>query len=219
MRRAYKNARVAAMQEPLLLSITEYPKKIQQYIENLIPFSTGIEIECLHGEACEVLSDRYKHLFMNDPYQESDGNDLRGRLHPGSKGLLGLKVLTDTLKKEAHINPKSGIHYHIDCSDVKNFNEFSQFVCEREQSTIILNALGCWNYKGDYNKKEVKAGSYNESWVRVQSYFKTIEFRIGEMTFDYEVMSKRIAHAQKLVANLKREYKKSKNNKKICLKY
>ena len=103
------------------------------------------------------------------------------------------------LKKYAELNPDSGIHYHIDCTDVYDLFT-SDFI--NNHSDYILTELDKWKYKGTYNPRKCVFSS-SRNWVRFKDTLKTMEIRIGEMTFDYELLFERIRHSSEIVKTLK----------------
>ena len=163
-----------------------------------LPYSTGFEIECNMKPGYRT------DVFTNIPnIMEADvnGYEQRFRIPEGLEGLKCLFEISVNLKEQALFNPDSGIHYHIDFTDVyKYFNK--EFVAKHKE--WILNELDSWNYQGTYNKRNIEF-SLSHNWVRFQETFKTMEFRLGEMTFDYELLFKRITHANAIVRQLKEE--------------
>ena len=163
-----------------------------------LPYSTGFEIECNMKPGYRT------DVFTSIPnIMEADVNEYeqRFRIPEGLEGLKCLFEISSNLKEQALFNPDSGIHYHIDCTDVyKYFNK--EFVAKHKE--WILNELDSWNYQGTYNKRNIEF-SLSHNWVRFQETFKTMEFRLGEMTFDYELLFKRITHANAIVRRLKEE--------------
>lgn len=186
----------------LLLALTDF-RQIS-IAESYLKYSTGIEIECHKGDnySREVFRDIDGILAVN-----IDDSEQRYRICGGRKGLIALYELSIALKKHSVLNPGSGIHYHIDCSEVGNWYDFETFVCSNE--TWILSALKSWNYTGTFNAWAV---SPSKTAVRVHDRCNTIEFRIGEMTFDYELLLKRILHCQHIVHKLKLMYSKTGKN-------
>jgi len=157
-----------------------------------LPFSTGFEIECIYSPEYNESN------FKNIPYIMdviNDGGEQRYRIPSGIKGLHCLYNISLQLKFNS-IKTQSGIHYHIDCTDnqdLLNYNVLNNY------KELIFNELNTWEYKGTYNRKDIGPGG---SWCRIQPYFKTIEFRIGEMTFDYSLLFKRINHLNRLIQHI-----------------
>ena len=130
---------------------------------------------------------------------KSSTNELRFRIPNGIKGIQCLFNISIYLKKYAELNPQSGIHYHIDCTDVYNLFT-SDFI--NNHSDYILTELDKWKYKGTYNPRKCVFSS-SRNWVRFKETLKTMEIRIGEMTFDYELLFERIRHSSEIVKTLK----------------
>lgn len=163
-------------------------------INDYLPYSTGFEIECGH-------KDTFKSIFFKDIPNIIEVNcselEQRFRIPNGINGLLCLYFISEKLVQYCELNLGSGIHYHIDCTDV-NWIAIMQSAVNSEK--YILQELDAWEYKGHYNNKAVDVG---HSWVRLSGEFYTLEFRIGEMTFDYSLLVKRIIHANNIVRKLK----------------
>ena len=161
-----------------------------------LPYITGFEIECCTQEDIPV------SVFNDIPYllaNESEKDELKFKIPNGLKGLHCLSHISIFLKKYALLNPNSGIHYHIDCTDVWDLFTYS-FI--DKEANFILSELDTWNYKGTYNKRKSEF-SANRNWTRFKNSTNTMEFRIGEMTFDYELLFKRITHCNSIVRTLK----------------
>lgn len=176
---------------PLALNIED--KVTQQLGLYYFPYSVGFEIE--------LTSDNYT-VYDDIPFlikNESSSGELRFRIPNGIKGIQCLFNISIYLKKYAELNPRSGIHYHIDCTDVYDLFT-SDFI--NNHSDYILTELDKWKYKGTYNPRKC-VFSGNRNWVRFKDTLKTMEIRIGEMTFDYELLFERIRHSSEIVRTLK----------------
>ena len=176
---------------PLALDVED--KIVQKLALFYFPYSVGFEIET-NTQNIRIF-DEIPYLIANT----SSVNELRFRIPNGIKGIQCLFNISIYLKKYTELNPQSGIHYHIDCTDV--YNLFStDFI--NNHSDYILTELDKWKYKGTYNpRKCIFSGSRN--WVRFKDTLKTMEIRIGEMTFDYELLFERIRHSSEIVKTLK----------------
>ena len=158
-----------------------------------LPFSTGFEIETFQSKKFDVTN------FTNIPnilHVQVDNDEQRFRIPKGIEGLICLFNISSQLKKNSLLDLQSGIHYHVDFT--KYFDNVDDNFIE-ENENWILTELETWDYKGTYNSKRV---SFHRCWVRFHQGYKTIEFRIGEMTFDYELLFKRIVHINKIVKKL-----------------
>jgi hypothetical protein len=170
-------------------------KDAEEVGEYLLPFSVGIEFEC----------DKQDHYnldaFKSIPYildVNVDSCEQRYRIPKGLKGLQCLYRLSLLLKENSVLNLGSGIHYHVDFTEC-----FSKITAEfiNTEKEYILTELDKWEYKGKYNSRNVVIN--NRCWVQVSSEFKTFEFRIGEMTFDYDLLFKRISHLMEITKKVK----------------
>ena len=101
----------------------------------------------------------------------------------------------------------SGIHYHVDCGgagplyeSLKNKLYRSPNHIEVKEREQILQELDTWNYKGSFNSRNIGEGYH---YIRFNLGHNTMEFRIGEMTFDYNILVKRIYHANDIVRRVK----------------
>lgn len=166
-----------------------------EFINNLLPYSTGFEIECNQTEYYDV------SLFKNIPDiidVNNDSSEQRYRIPNGLVGMLCLYNICNQLKVNSSYS-NSGIHYHIDMT-----NSFHLLTSENvgRNSEWILKELDIWGYKGNYNGRTCDLNRGDSVWIRFQKYFKTAEIRIGEMSFEYEVLIKRIIHANKIIRKL-----------------
>jgi hypothetical protein len=192
MQHGYQMVREAVRQFPLPL--TNINSKLQQIAASYLPFSTGIEIEC-EGDndafyaACIHLSNL---MTFN-----TDRTEVRFRIPSGIEGMICLYEVCEILKKTHRLNMASGIHYHVDftdCFDKVN----SKFILDNND--WVLNSLKSWNYTGEFNEWICSTA---KTAVKYHFKYKTVEFRIGEMSFDYELLIKRIIHAQNISRKLK----------------
>lgn len=178
-----------------------------------LPHSIGIEIECGYNKSIDL--DIIKEEWSKLPIMEKNSpNDRENkfRISNGKNGLIGLFEISNYCKQYLLLNEDSGIHYHVDAPWVKEGNDLylpenlNEFV-----KNFILQELDSWDYKGTYNTRNI---SYNSkgNWVNMRSYFGTVEYRIGEMTFDYPLLLKRILHISKLTEYLKLGFGKVKSS-------
>lgn len=207
MKRGYKNLRECVFHNPLGLANLE--PKLKKIAGSYLPFSTGIEIECSKKKFSYV--NMVKHAkeikesipnlmaFRIQGEQETDF-----RIPNGIEGLVCLYRVLEVMKQKFLLNPKSGIHYHVDLS-----HNWDLIFCDSKMSytttrmlieSIFLRELDTWNYTGSFNTRGMDV--YKGYWIRLCSEYKTIEFRIGEMSFDYEVLAKRIIHCNSMVSKL-----------------
>lgn len=201
----------AIYKHPLsLLQITD--EKVRRTIDKYLPFSTGFEIECrwIEGLDQEFLRNKFNEIPSLMDIDITD-DEQRFRIPPGLNGLICLYNISEKLRQFGHIT-NSGIHYHVDMTDwyftaVEGGPEFIQ-----HNEEWILKELDTWNYTGSYNPRAVDRFYGGRKWVRFKQETRTCEIRIGEMTFDYQILVKRIIHANKIVRRLKGELFKFKES-------
>lgn len=207
MQHGYKGLRDMIKLCPLPL--VGLPQKLKNVAETYLPYDTGIEIECGYKE--NIYSSDFRKYLLRIPNikeVDCDQSEQRFRIPNGIKGMICLWNISEILKDKALLNPKSGIHYHIDLSDIstEQFNVLKEIHCNNPNS-FILKSLKSWKYTGNYNTWNVSTIKHA---VRFHSQYKTLEIRIGEMTFDYELLIKRILHCQNIVRSLKASLKSPK---------
>lgn len=179
------------LKTPLSLLVIKDQATINQ-LNSIIPYSTGFEIECDKSPIFDTKN------FTNIPDiidVNCDSTEQRYRIPNGLKGIICLYNICDQLRYNSLLNPASGIHYHIDATYK---NEEIQKVTLRNK-TWILNELDSWEYKGTYNARDIGIGSY---WIRLNS-LKTLEFRLGDMSFNFNYILKRISHCNSIVRRVK----------------
>ncbi len=214
--------RETAMTAPLLLLKLKNKEDID-YCNNFLPYSTGFEIECNMLGYEELVKKALDANKWNDPklrdfvsqhrreflaipnimHVSNDASEQRYRIPNGINGLICLYLISHNLKKFSELNDASGIHYHIDFTDVPewddDYNIYKSLLASNHD--YVLTELETWGYKGTYNSKGIAGIGSEGNWVRQND--GTVEFRIGEMTFDYEVLVKRIVHLNEICRNLK----------------
>lgn len=225
MRRGFAMVRDAVKQCPLpLLSISD--KKLLDIAEGMMPYSIGIEFEAnVKSEFIKDLNPdwrwkeadrKIKTLFPDLLDVNFDGSEQRIRIPSGIKGMVVLYQFCDWMKENMELNEASGLHYHIDFTDVPYMWEggrnLSKVISNNEK--WIMATLKTWNYKGTYNSWEF---TDRKTAVKAHETYKTVEVRIGEMTFDYDLIMKRILHlqniAKKLKTNILQQQKKEEKQK------
>lgn len=165
------------------------------YANSFLTRSVGIEIECTlkhlnEAEFCDKL------LVVE---QDHDHEELRFRIYPGIQGLINLYQISKALNKYAIPNLRSGIHYHVDVNH-ENSEIMQKYKHDFNSYDWMLSIIKSWNYTGTYNAHEV--GHFKSCAIRIGTSYNTIEFRVGEMTFDYNVLLQRVLHVNNLVDKL-----------------
>lgn len=195
MKRGYKVLKDAIYKCPL--AIPSMDDKLVKIADSYLPYSTGIEIECSQSENYSRIP--FDNLCL--VHVDIDKSEQRYRFNTGIKGLIEIYNVCELLKQMSLLNHNSGIHYHVDMTDC--FDK----VLSKWKSNIncfdwILKELDEWGYTGHFNRRRV---STNKEWVKLHKVYKTCEIRIGEMTFDYNLMIRRILHCQNIVKKIRKQ--------------
>ncbi len=202
MHKAYRNVKGLVMTSPFLLAYLKDSSLIE-YAESFLKEDTGIEIECQLKDEGGYW--REPKVFDDIPDLvefKGTGDEQRFRIPKGIKGLVCLWNICAALKKYAKLNLGSGIHYHINFAEAQKMIGYGyENLFISENNDWLMKAIKSWNYKGRYNRMEF---TDSKTAVKYHSYHQTIEYRIGEMTFDYELMIKRIIHCQNMTYLLKK---------------
>lgn len=192
-------------------------EKILKSVDKFIPFSTGFEIEC---NSLSNFKSEYFETIPNILHIDCDNSEKRFRIPSGLKGMICLYEISQLLWDTCSIT-NSGIHYHIDMTDwygdVDSLSTTEKHEFIDLNKDWILKELDTWEYNGNYNPREVDCFGGSRNWVRFKHTTKTCEIRIGEMTFDYSILIKRIIHCNKIVKRLKYEYYKFKEDRKVLM--
>ena len=164
----------------------------------------GIEIE-YDGCNCQQLE---KQLLANGAVSFNSGwdgggtigdrpGDCFGRLREnrlrinGMKGLKALYILLEWMKENnCKIAEKSGMHYHVDCTDilgeVQNIWENGVSIIESRVNERLANLT-------ERSEKAIES-IYNQdvqifySYIKPQTDFNTIEWRMGTPTLQYKTL-------------------------------
>lgn len=202
MRNEYRIMREGIYTNPHIL--TSLSPKLKSIANKYLLSDTGMEFETQYDDNILTLIDKAKELKIVDINMGC--YEQRFRITTGIEGLIQLYDVCEFMKTNCQLNMASGIHYHIDLTDVWDLTANRKNVICRRNNDWILKALKSWGYKGTYNQWEV---STNKTAVRLHNYYKTLEIRIGEMSFEYELLVKRIIHCQNIVRRLKDSLKKT----------
>lgn len=210
MHKAFKMVKSMVKTCPLpLLAIKD--EKLIQLAESMLPYSVGMEFEIRTSNI--KLKDVMFHIPNLLSYDKEEF-EVKFRIPSGIKGLICLWQISTYLTQNCQLNMSSGIHYHINFTDICSGStghdlfryEFTRGVYDtnniiRRNDKWIMDALEHWNYRGGFNAKTC---SLQKTAVRFHSSYKTMEVRIGEMTFDYELLVKRIINCQNIAKRLKK---------------
>jgi hypothetical protein len=178
-----------------LLSVKD--ERLKRAIDSFLPYSTGFEIECDYGANYNV---ECFNAIPNIMEVRNGSTEQRYRIPSGLTGLICLQDICEQLRLNSAMNLESGIHYQVDCTDW--FHDINSELLEKHKEWILLE-LDSWDYKGTYNSRNVVM--YGHTWVRSNSEHGTLEFRCGEMSFDYNHLVTRIISANSIVRRLKHD--------------
>ena len=202
MKRGYRALRDCVFHNPLALPL--FPNNMVNIASNMLPYQIGIEVECSFKDGtrsmCDVnLGDIVSELgIVNYSW---DVSEQRFRIKSGVAGMIGLYNVCEYLKKECYLNNMSGIHYHVGIG-YPSIEKLYTRLCggtieQRKIEDMILPELDKWDYKGQYNSRYVSPEK-SSAWVNIRRRMGTVEYRTGEMTFDYSVMINRILHVSSI---------------------
>lgn len=171
-----------------------------------IPYSIGLEVECGlksyidNSDISTIDLEATEFGLLNCDINSSEQ---RFRIKPNH--IEGIYYICNILNKYCLFNRDSGIHYHVDFTDC--FNLLTQEIIN-EVKDEALAELDTWQYEGTYNDRKISEFGYTGSdWIRFQKSFKTMEIRIGEMTFTPDIMLNRIHSCIKVADIFKNKIK------------
>ncbi len=203
MDRGFRSLRDCVFHNPLGLSCL--PSKTRQLANWYLPRDTGIEFEITFPEGPHNVQRMILDMKLMDCNWGTTEQTFR--IRAGEAGMIELYKITQLLKKYYQLNPGSGIHYHTDCPIINYDNQEDVRAALRVRaSEPWLKELDSWGYKGKYNSREIALASKGH-WINMRPDFHTVEYRIGEMTFDYTLLMKRIVHCHSLTRKIERVIK------------
>lgn len=171
---------------PIPLLAIKNPKLIKK-INAYLPYSSAFEVECMQQPTFNIQAFRDIPDIMA---VQCDTGEQRFRVPSGLKGLVCLYHISEQLKLNSELNPMSGIHYHCDCTDIWPLITSGH----REKVEWILKELETWN--PEYTAVKTKY------WLKFNS-LQTMEYRVGEMTFEYPILAKRMIHCNDMTRRFK----------------
>lgn len=171
-----------------------------------LPYSTGFEIECSKSDIYNESTFKYIPSILD---VNVDNSEQRYRIPNGIVGLICLYNICYNLNTNSLLNMESGIHYHIDCNEV--YDKFSGTFFKSHEDWI-LKELDLWNFRGRQKRGisiSLDPGNYfTGTWLRNNS-LRTLEYRVGNMSFDYKVLVKNIISANSITKRLKEDLNKA----------
>lgn len=194
MSKASEKLKECVYHAPLVLLSLKKRELIEE-ANAYLPYTTGFEIEC---NKLENFDDNDFLTIPDIKYVQTDNCEQRYQVPNGIRGLVCLYNICEQLKISSELNFGAGIHYHIDMRDCYGEINNSKFL--EINKDWLLETLDTWEYTGTYNKRLV--GQAGGIWFRTNDV-QTIEIRVGEMSFDYEVLVKRIVHANQIATKLR----------------
>lgn len=180
---------------PLALTVISIPESIE-FINKAIPYSTGFEIEC--GKTESYNSENFTNIpnIMEYNWSFVDGGEHRFRIPNGIAGIICLYNITEQLKLNCTLNDGGGLHIHIDFTDCFKLVHNSDWDREYFQNWI-LDEISVW----DEGKLDLNRKGWG-SWAKWNT-LQTLELRVCDMTFEYEILIDRIIHANKIARKIK----------------
>ncbi len=188
--------------------------KILSAIDNYLPYSVGMEFECFMKSTYNQKSFNYIPNILN---VNVDSSEQRYRIPNGLKGLICLYEICNQLVKNSELDLSSSNHYHTDMTDVwdlvNNFDLIYPSIInagniniDNNYKNYILNNLKTWNTTRNEN-------SIN-NWYKFNT-LKTLEIRIGEPSFTYNVIVNRLIQCGKITKYIKKQLLATNEEKKL----
>lgn len=174
-----------------------YKNSTSNYFD-VLPFSTAIEIECDFKDSFN------EKVFENIPFLISSSvtSEIAVRFDRGIKGMISLYLVAEYLKLHAEINPLSGIHVHVDFTDC--YDAVLSNHKKEDLNDKILNFFDSWNTSSGQKRNVGYEQKLN--WINFRKYYKTMEIRICDMTFEYIELLERL-HSACYISNIvKKEF-------------
>lgn len=190
------------------------PKVCKGIMKSMIPFRFSVEFECF-GRYLEtkdkksilsVDADKTSRYLDSIKSSEEYFNEIR-------ISCLAYHQLEAFYQRLEHMKmynkggEGTGIHIHIDISSFGDFNSMDRQVIKALNvfnSDEVLDkvyAIFGSKYNGTYNKRGAQYQSKGW-WINCFRSFNTIEFRIGDLTFEYEELIKIVIELEKLVKTI-----------------
>lgn len=221
---------------PLYMKDKSFDPKITYGImKKMLPLRFSIEIECLgalnKGNRTRDLNKLYNvYSLTRDYYPEQAEEDYLNatilnehRISVlGFKQLVGFYNVLEAMKHSLFYCKGGGIHIHIDLTPFYYSDNNSKSWKADSYYVKLYNILSTdaylnrvykifgSKYAGTYNRRSCEIDSKG-NWINIRPYFKTIEFRIGDLTFEYEELIDIVIQLQALIKEI--NYKINNKNK------
>lgn len=166
-------------------------------LAKLLPLRWGIEFECINGLPININNSLNLYDFsQNYPYNPE--SDQQNEIRLSGQGYLYLSALymaLNKMKTYCKLIDGGGIHIHINYLNYPtNQSKLVTFFSQSKILDQVYKIFGS-KYVGNYNLKNCSIHKGN--WVRITH--NTIEFRIGDLTFEYEEIVQILIKLQSLV--------------------
>lgn len=169
--------------------------EIIECINYLFPYSHGIEFECFKKNNYNI--EKFESI-PNIMAVSSDSTEQRYRIPSGLDGLICLYEVCKLMKECSKLDLSSSNHYHTDMTLFKEISHIHTDEARKfreDNDHWIIEELKLWETAFDYSKASLN------SWYKYND-LGTLEIRIGEPTFEYEIISKRLMKCASIVKRL-----------------
>lgn len=162
-------------------------------INKYLPYSIGMEFECMKKETYDIV--KFQSI-LNIMAVEVDNSEQRYRIPDGLKGMICLWSICTQMKLNSIIDLGSSNHYHFDFTDISD-NEKHKIRENSNNRDWIIEELKLWGTALNH--------SMSSNWIRFFNPLGTLEIRIGEPTFDYNLIIKRLIQGSIIAKRLKED--------------
>lgn len=188
-------------------------------INSMLPVDTGFEFEsygrvAIPSESVYILCRNINAVDISCHLDGDDGgHENKVRIRAGVDGAITLWKFLNLLKERTRFNDKGCIHYHVGIRDFytyipsqvrygnSNTTEWAKF---QRLIEPILQELDTWGYQEEISGSQRRRISECKwSYVRIHPGHYTAEFRIGEPSYDYQTVMKRVIHIHQLVKKMR----------------
>jgi hypothetical protein len=203
MKGGYKAMRVGVNTYPHALACLD--NKLKSIADNMLPTTTGFEFEtnAMTNAGYYEVSERMK-CIDGIKYVQNDNEEFRFTIPRGINGMVCLDKTLEIYKQLLFKNTGSGIHIHVFILPKyrNKLETYLNFLKNNEYDNFILRWLDKYKYRGSFNSREIGTSSSSHRWVRMNNNLTTLEFRIFEMTFEYEELIKIVLDLHNLMKEI-----------------